>query len=294
MSDLKELELSWEILTSNIPTLDPKDVEFGKLIGLGNSSVVEATLANNKVPSNDKQSVAIKQIELKEEEAIRIRKEIYLLWYLSKVEENYFVKLIGWYKQKDKNLGGSKEFVYIIMEKADSSLTDFIKKRRDNTMNTYLLVNIVKAIQVLHSLDVAHRDIKPANILVFSMNNQQPQVKLCDFGRSRNVDNYSVTLVVGTNGYLAPELVKAGIQGQKITASSEALFKADIWSLGKLIYFIWVHEDLLTLEEKDHWYAEVTMNASVNELIKSCLYDDPTMRIDIDGLLHQVSNLDKI
>jgi len=161
-------------------------------------------------------------------------------------------------------------------------------------MNTYLLVNIVKAIQLLHSLDVAHRDIKPANILVFSTNNQWPQVKLCDFGRSRNMDNYSVTLVVGTQYYLAPELVKAWSQGQKITASSEALFKADIWALGKLIYFIWVQKHLLTLEEKDHCYAEVTMNASVNELIKSCLYDDPTLRIDIDGLLYQVSNLDKI
>jgi len=291
MSDLKELELSWEILTSNIPTLDPKDVEFGKLIGLGNSSVVEATLANNKVPSKDKQLVAIKQIELKEEEAIRIRKEIYMLWYLPKVEENYFVKLIGWFKQKEKTLSGPKEYVYLIMEKADSSLEEFIKKRRDDTMNTYLLVNIVKAIQVLHSLDVAHCDIKPANILVFSASNQWPQVKLCDFGRSQKIDNYSLTLVAGTQCYLAPELVKAGNQGQKITASSEALFKVDIWSLGKLIYFIWVHDHLPTLEEKYHWY---TMNASVNELIKSCLYDDPTLRIDIDGLLYQVSNLDKI
>jgi len=292
MSDLKELELSWEILTSNIPTLDPKDVCCGKQIGAVISRVVEATLANNKVPSKDKQSVAVKQIELKEEEAIRNRKEIYLLWYLSKVEENYFVKLIGWFKQKENNLGGS--YVYLIMEKADSSLEDFIKKRREDNMNTYLLVNIVKAIQVLHSLDVAHCDIKPANILVFSASNQWPQVKLCDFGRSQKIDNYSLTLVAGTQCYLAPELVKAGNQGQKITASSEALFKADIWALGKLIYFIWVQKHLLTLEEKDHCYVEVTMNASVNELIKSCLYDDPTMRIDIDGLLHQVSNLDKI
>jgi len=178
------------------------------------------------------------------------------------------------------------------MEKADTNLKEFITTRKTNdNMNSYLLVSIVTGIQFLHSLGVAHRDIKPENFLIFSEKQQYPQVKLCDFGISRDVSAKSVTLARGTPWYMAPEIQQASDQQQTLTASSELLFKADIWAIGKLIYFIWVHADLKTLKEQDHSrYEKIISNASVNELIKSCLYDDPNKRIGTDVLLQQLSS----
>ena len=48
-----------------------------------------------------------------------------------------------------------------------------------------VLYNTLCAINFLHSAKVIHRDIKPSNILV----NSNCQVKICDFGMARYLDN---------------------------------------------------------------------------------------------------------
>jgi len=165
-----------------------------------------------------------------------------------------------------------------------------MEHKTESNMNVHLLVSISKGVRVLHTLGVAHRDIKPENILVFSMNQQNTTVKLCDFGISRTINDKSITNALGSPYYIAPEVQQARDQQQLISASS-GLLKADIWSLGKLIYFIWVRIDLQTLKEQQHWYHEVISNASINELIKACLYDDPKKRPDIDGFFQQLVNV---
>jgi len=103
------------------------------------------------------------------------------------------------------------------MEQADSNLRDFIKKRQtDENLNSYLLVSIITAIHALHSLDVAHCDIKPENFLIFLMNQQHPQVKLCDVGISRNTNEKSITLAGGTPYYMAPEIQHAEIKTKQL------------------------------------------------------------------------------
>jgi serine/threonine protein kinase len=47
-----------------------------------------------------------------------------------------------------------------------------------------VLYNMLCALNFLHSAKVMHRDIKPSNILI----NSSCQVKLCDFGMARTLD----------------------------------------------------------------------------------------------------------
>lgn len=70
-----------------------------------------------------------------------------------------------------------------------------------------LVLQMLQALAYLHRRAVIHRDLKPGNVLLVNAN-ESPQVKVLDFGlastpeRVEEEDN-----VVGTIGYMAPELI---------------------------------------------------------------------------------------
>jgi serine/threonine protein kinase len=89
--------------------------------------------------------------------------------------------------------------------------------------------DVARALVVAHRGDVAHRDIKPANIMLLD---QQPaRAVLLDFGIARSLDPgatlTSTSLVVGTPGYIAPEVAMGG-------RAFDA--RADLYSLGIVLY----------------------------------------------------------
>jgi len=94
------------------------------------------------------------------------------------------------------------------------------------------LTELTSALQHVHSRRVLHRDIKTAN--VFLTANDEPHVKLGDFGVSRSFStetNLAETMC-GTPYYLSPELVRG-------TPYAEP---SDVWALGVILF------ELLALE----------------------------------------------
>jgi len=83
---------------------------------------------------------------------------------------------------------------------------------------------IFDAMNYLHKRNIAHRDIKLENILI----NKNYEVKIIDFGFGMyNPDNLPQKFFCGTPNYMPPEIAcKRPYNGQK----------ADLWSLGVLIY----------------------------------------------------------
>ena len=85
-----------------------------------------------------------------------------------------------------------------------------------------LACQLCDAVSYLHTKQIVHRDIKPSNILV---THNGKNLKLIDFGLS---DSDSFTMLkgaAGTASFAAPEL-RAGKHGD---------WRADIWSVGKVI-----------------------------------------------------------
>lgn len=90
-----------------------------------------------------------------------------------------------------------------------------------------VMMQLLEAIKRCHDLGILHRDIKLDNIMFRTSNNQLNDVALIDFGLSRfvNPGGFANTHV-GTDEYMAPEIV----DDEAYTG------KADIWSLGVVLY----------------------------------------------------------
>ena len=87
-----------------------------------------------------------------------------------------------------------------------------------------LFLQILKAVDHCHSMNVTHRDIKLENLLI----NEKAEIKLIDFGFS-TIDNDPSRVFCGTPNYMAPEIVaKSECSGPP----------TDVWALGVLMHVL--------------------------------------------------------
>ncbi len=87
-------------------------------------------------------------------------------------------------------------------------------------------IKIAKALDYVHKLGFIHRDIKPSNILV----KESGEPVLTDFGLVQTC-NSNLTIdgaILGTPGFMAPELLEYGSQNAKAAS--------DVYSFGVLLY----------------------------------------------------------
>lgn len=119
--------------------------------------------------------------------------------------------------------------VWIVMEYAQGgSVRTLMKASMDGVLEEkYVSVitrEVLMALGYLHKSNIIHRDLKAANILVTAAG----KVMICDFGVSALLVTASSkrNTLVGTPHWMAPEVAHA----------SSYDTKADIWSLGILIY----------------------------------------------------------
>lgn len=92
-----------------------------------------------------------------------------------------------------------------------------------------LLAQVASGLARVHGAGIVHRDLKPENVLVERPETPSARARLTDFGVARTLTGLVVTRsdqLVGTAGYLAPELVA----GRTLTPA------ADVYGLGVLSY----------------------------------------------------------
>jgi hypothetical protein len=110
-------------------------------------------------------------------------------------------------------------------------LADLIRERGGLSDESFyeIAMKMTRALAAAHAAGIVHRDVKPANILLEGKG--RPGVWLADFGLARAAQHgFGEGSLVGTPGYVAPEVEKGG----------SGTVAADLYSLGAVFAEMWV------------------------------------------------------
>jgi eukaryotic-like serine/threonine-protein kinase len=129
----------------------------------------------------------------------------------------------------DKHVDAMGPTAYIVMEFVQGEdLKHFLDQgqRFSLEQTTFMMSDLLAALDYAHKNKIIHRDIKPANMLL----TKEGRIKLTDFGVARITDSGEATKTsgstVGTLKYMSPEQVA----GKSVDASS------DLFSAGIVLY----------------------------------------------------------
>jgi len=134
-----------------------------------------------------------------------------------------------------------KQFPFIVMEKADFDLKDFILEFKPDFQNRILICKqILNGLIELDDLGIYHRDIKPDNFLYVGN-----ELKFGDLGLIRFRDKDEIidgdNELIGPRGWLSPESMNKFLTFKKelgYNYDCDIDYKSDVFQLGKLFWFI--------------------------------------------------------
>ena len=180
-------------------------------------------------------SVAVKRmIYIKTTDLSEINNEVTML---KKLDHPNIIR----YKMFDKD----KDFLYIVLDLCDASLTDCLKNGKlfptssssvtATKFKIEILKDILNGLRYLHRMDVIHRDLKPQNVLIKrSISAEHGAVAvITDFGLSLEMkeDKTHVT---------ATEAGSKGWKPREVLGKGRKLFKksVDIFAFGCVAQFV--------------------------------------------------------
>ncbi|XP_058830958.1 calcium/calmodulin-dependent protein kinase type 1 [Topomyia yanbarensis] len=120
--------------------------------------------------------------------------------------------------------------VYLIMELVTGGeLFDRIVEKGSYTEKdaSYLIRQVLEAVDYMHEQGVVHRDLKPENLLYYSPA-EDSKIMISDFGLSKMEDSGFMATACGTPGYVAPEVLAQKPYGKAV----------DVWSIGVISYIL--------------------------------------------------------
>jgi serine/threonine protein kinase len=161
--------------------------------------------------------------------------------------------------------------MYFVQEPANGSLDKKLNIDHDDyPFYKRVWMQILCALEFMHSRNIAHHDIKPNNILTYPNGN----IKLCDFGLSDhlNIQQYNTGLV--TQWYRPPEVAMGYPHSHNV----------DVWSLGCIMCELFHYRPLL---------VEVGENNDNELVLKYILKMIPSLDVDKFRIKYKYTNPQK-
>lgn len=175
--------------------------------------------------------------------------------------------------------------LYTILENANRGLSP---KEWTNTKQYINLLGIASAMKYLHYHKILHRDLKPANILL----DKDFYPKICDFGFSRQFNEPNMNSKVGTQIYIAPEILEGNTYGPPVDVYSFAIMACEIVSSNKALPDIDIMDMKImkkivngTMRPK----FSQNVNSNLKELIEKCWDSNPNNRPTFEEIYSELS-----
>jgi surface protein len=248
---------------------------------------------------------AIKKIKITKEKQEDMVNEINLLNMMK--QSKYSVNFIESIPEEIPENGE----VSIVMELCDGDLSDLLEKKNGN-LDIVTIIKIMnqfnEALEFIHSNQLEHRDLKPENILIKYINENDFEIKLTDYGCSKEyeISNHleqnpndldenssnqifsKFTDFLGSDYYRAPEIYK-----------KEGNSKSDLWSIGLILYYLYFNQIPFTdREEYINFKLDVILKETdyrlLNDLLNKLLFKDYNERIGWDDYFDHPFNKQQI
>ncbi|KAI9342381.1 kinase-like domain-containing protein [Obelidium mucronatum] len=266
--------------------LRDKDLEFIQELGAGNGGTVSKVkhLPTGMIMARKNIMVSVDDEANRKKAERQLKSELKILHI---VRSEYIVSSYGAFSHD----GG----VSVCIEYMDlGSLDGIYKKSGPIAESTVakIAVHVLRGLLYLADHKILHRDIKPSNILV----NSKGQVKITDFGVSKQLLNTVASTFTGTQGYLAPE---------RITSGDVYTVTSDVWALGLTLIEIATAKNvypMMTLFEMMTYVQECEppslppgkFTPLFEDLIAKCVIKDHTKRSVPEELLQHPYCMDVI
>lgn len=270
-----------------------KNVEYLVLnmLGKGGSSEVFACFC-----PLDKKHVAVKSVSLQNHNSSGYINEVKLLQKLQTCD-----KIIKMY---DYEILVNEKKLFVVLEQGGDDLATILKKvsMQKSHIPFYMVffywMEMLYAVQQIHSNGVIHSDLKPANFL-----KAEGGLKLIDFGIASSVqlDMTSVfkTTQEGSCNYISPEALNQ--ESANESAAYKLHYKSDVWSLGCILYqlvykktpFQHIHilwKKLAVIMDPNHvieFPAVDWVPLKIIDTMKKCLQYQVKLRPSIDDLIEE-------
>ena len=266
--------------------LDYKDItdkyEFKEVIGNGKFSTVYCAY-----DKTNKRKVAIKRIDkskLKLSELELVKTEIDTL----KICQHPYVITLYDVIENVHTMDIVIEYCKI------GNLYNYLSKKKFNLTEQQIVKyihKIAKAVYSMHNLGIIHRDLKLSNIAI--ANGNEDDIRIIDFGLSEIIGpGETCCESYGTPGYAAPEVIN----------EENYRFKADVWSIGAIAYFMCTSKLPFDYPTKGLNKNNIILNTLNDELkfnedcwkkyskeaikfIKDCMNKDSEKRLNIKQVL---------
>lgn len=185
-----------------------------------------------------------------------------------------------------KLIGYVREPLTIVMEyKNGENLADFISQKApfENGMETIrnISMQIADILGYLHSKYILYRDLKPDNLL---WDPHLKKISLVDFGLSIQLNKKDPFIrggLVGTRGYLAPEIRKNKVYS----------FPVDVFSFGKTVYCFFIFP---YYERNKTFPSQKEIDSFFWNLIQICCTNEPKLRPTIKQVYQSLQNWEEL